>query len=94
MRNPIAASEPPSGDKRKLDTCLDELPVSYFQYRLLFICGLVFMSDAMEITLLGFLSACAGHTFNLSTTARASISSAVFIGELLGSFFWGPVSII
>lgn len=78
--------------QRSLDSCLDDLKVSWFQYRLLILCGLMFMADAMEVSLLSFLSICAGETFNLTNAEIASIGSAVFAGQLLGSAVWGPIA--
>lgn len=33
---------------------------------------------------------CAGETFTLNNEEIASITSSLFLGELVGSFFWGP----
>lgn len=49
------------------------------------------MKYSMEVALLSFVSICAGETFNLSNTEMASIGSAVFGGQIIGSFFWGPL---
>jgi hypothetical protein len=45
-----------------------------------------------EVTLLSFLSICAGADWGLSKSQVASISSAVFVGVLFGNLFWGPVA--
>lgn len=81
-----------SAPVRSLDNVLDAIGVSWFQIRLLCLCGLMFMTDAMEVTLLSFLSICAGVTFDLNDAQIASISSAVFAGQICGSLFWGPVA--
>ena len=60
-----------------------------FQYRLLFLCGCVFMTDALEINLLTFLPTCAGDEWDLSLEQEATISGIVFTGILIGSLFWG-----
>lgn len=73
----------------KLEDALEAIPVSYFHYRMLFMCGLAFMADSMEVGLLSYLSICAGDEWHLNDTQRASITSLVFAGELVGSFFWG-----
>ena len=73
----------------RLEEALESIPVSYFHYRLLLICGLAFMADSMEVSLLSFLSICAGNEWNLDDTQKASITSLVFGGELVGSLFWG-----
>ena len=41
--------------------------------------------------MLGFLGACVGENWNLSTAEVASIMSVVFAGELFGGLIWGPL---
>lgn len=91
---------------RNLDEILEKLPVGWFHYRLLIICGLSFMADGMvyiyyyviftyltkEVSLLSFISTCAGMDWDLSGTQVALITSIVFAGELLGSIFFGPIA--
>jgi putative MFS transporter len=73
-----------------LDDILERMPISMFHYRMLVLCGLVFMADGMEVALLTYMSTCAGDEWHLSDGQRASIVSAVFAGEMCGSMFWGP----
>jgi putative MFS transporter len=80
--------DPPMG--ASLDDILEKMPISTFHYRLLLLCGLVFMADGMEVALLTYMSTCAGDEWHLSDGERASIVSAVFAGEMCGSIFWGP----
>eukprot|EP01035_Chromulina_nebulosa_P016815 gene16815-22299_t len=68
---------------------MDMIPVSWFHYRLLAMCGIAFMADAMEVSILSYLSTCAGDEWNLSDIQRATITSMVFGGQIIGSFFWG-----
>jgi MFS family permease len=75
-----------------LDVLMEKMPVSIFHYRLLLMCGLAFCADSMEVSLLAFISVCAGSEWDLSNTEMASITGVVFAGELLGSLFWGPLS--
>ena len=74
-----------------LDEILNEIGIGYFHYRLLILCGLSFMADSMETSLLGYLSICAGLTFGLDDSQRASISGVVFAGQIFGSLVWGKV---
>jgi len=76
----------------RLDAVLDKLPLSHFHVRLLFIAGLAFAADAMEVSLLGFLSSCVASEFGLGVAEQATISSVVFVGELIGSLFWGRIA--
>lgn len=76
---------------RSLEEILGEIGLGFFQYRLLLMCGLAFMADSMEISLLGYLSTCAGITFNLDNSKKASISGVVFGGQLIGTLMWGKI---
>lgn len=78
--------------KTTIDEIFKDVPVAIFHYRLLFMCGLCFMADAMEVSLLYFLSTCAGAEWNLSDSKQASITGVVFGGEIIGSMFWGPLA--
>lgn len=73
-----------------LEELLDDVPIGRFHYRLLVICGMAFMADAMEVSLLSFVSTCAGTDWDLSDGEVALIASMVFIGVLVGALFWGP----
>jgi len=72
-----------------LEEVMDRNPVGYFQYRLLFMCGLAFMADALEVTLLSFLTACVGVDWDLSNAEKATLTGMVFLGIVLGSLFFG-----
>ena len=50
-----------NGNSWTLDEIFEKIPLSYFHFRLLFICGIAFMADAMEVALLSFISICAGN---------------------------------
>jgi MFS family permease len=46
----------------------------------------------MEVSLLSFLAICAGNEWKLSSAQRASITSLVFVGQLVGSLLWGQLA--
>ena len=50
------------------------------------------MADALEVTLLSFLASCAGVEFDLSDSQMATITTAVFVGQIVGNFIWGPIA--
>lgn len=75
-----------------LDEAIAMIPIGKFQYRLLLLCGLAFMTDSLEISLLSFIATCSGDQWNLSNAEIASIASVVFVGILIGSFFWGKIA--
>jgi len=79
-------------DQLFLDEVLEMLKLGFFHYRLLLLCGFGFMADALEVNLLSFLSTCAGEEWSLSNAQKASISSVVFGGIVVGSFCWGPMA--
>lgn len=72
-----------------LEGALDMNPVGYFQYRLLLMCGLTFMTDGFEITLMSFLTTCVGVEWGLSNGAKATLTGMVFMGIVIGSLFFG-----
>ena len=72
-----------------LDEALDMNLVGVFHYRLLFLCGLAFMADSLEVNLMTFLATCAGEEWNLTKQQQAAVSGIVFAGILIGSLFWG-----
>mmetsp|Transcript_12153 Transcript_12153/g.12227 ORF Transcript_12153/g.12227 Transcript_12153/m.12227 type:complete len:495 (+) Transcript_12153:72-1556(+) len=77
---------------KTLEEIINTMPVRAFHYRLLIISGLGFMADALEISLLSFMSVCAGIDWELSSEEIATITSVVFIGEMAGALFWGAVA--
>ena len=50
------------------------------------------MADALEVSLLTFMSACAGIEWGLSSDQKAAITGIVFAGILVGSLFWGIIA--
>eukprot|EP01121_Diplochlamys_sp_Union-15-3_P010713 TRINITY_DN3034_c0_g1_i1.p1 TRINITY_DN3034_c0_g1~~TRINITY_DN3034_c0_g1_i1.p1 ORF type:complete len:478 (-),score=51.41 TRINITY_DN3034_c0_g1_i1:11-1444(-) len=63
-----------------------------FQYVLFFIAGLSWLTDAMEILLLSYLTLVVGCEWNLSISKQALVVTAVFIGMLIGAPIWGIIS--
>ena len=48
-----------------IDEALEQLPFSGYHFLLVLMCGFAFMADAMEVSLLSFLPACAGEEWGL-----------------------------
>jgi len=86
------ATERAAWPVKTLDEVIDTMPEGRFHWRLLAICGLSFMADSMEVTLLSFISMCASVQWNLPDAEMASITSAVFAGQFVGGLFWGPIA--
>jgi MFS transporter, putative metabolite:H+ symporter len=64
----------------------------YFQTVAFFGVGIMFMTDAMEMTLLSFLYPCMKHYWKLGDTSADSLISAVYFGQLFGSLLAGPLA--
>ena len=77
---------------RTVDQVLGQIPVGRYHYLLITMAGLVFMADALEVTLLSFLASCAGVEFDLTDAQMAMITTAVFIGQIVGNLIWGPIA--
>lgn len=81
-----------AGPSISLEHAMELNPVGYFHYRLLLMCGLAFMSDALEVTMLSFLTTCVAVEWNLSGEERSTLTAMVFLGIVFGSVFWGWIA--
>mmetsp|Transcript_12455 Transcript_12455/g.15002 ORF Transcript_12455/g.15002 Transcript_12455/m.15002 type:complete len:551 (+) Transcript_12455:138-1790(+) len=75
--------------KLTVDEALAKVGTGKFQYILLLIAGLAFSGDAIEVSLLTFLSPCVQNNWDLSNIDTASLASAVFGGAMVGSVILG-----
>ena len=50
----------------ELEEVIEQIPMGFFHYRLLFMCGLCFMADGLEVNLLAYISQCAGDEWALN----------------------------
>ena len=73
----------------ELEEALEALPIGFFHYRLLFMCGLCFMADGLEVNLLAYISQCAGEEWSLNDAEISLIAGIVFLGITVGSFVFG-----
>jgi len=69
-----------------------EVGIGRVQWMLLLICGLTFCSDAAEVTFLSYVTEVLKCEWGLTSKEESSISSAVFVGMIIGSPFWGVVA--
>lgn len=72
-----------------VDEALANISIGYFHYSLLVMCGIGFMMDAWEMTLLTFLAPCAGDEWDLTYQQQSAIIAYYLIGNILGTSFWG-----
>ena len=84
------ASLPDDADKDiLLDEVINRIGVGKFQVKLLFIVGIIWIADAMEIMMLAFISPALACDFNLDNRSEALLTIVVFVGMFFGSFAWG-----
>lgn len=63
-----------------------------FQFFVLSYSGMAKISEAMEMMLLSFVGPSVQSEWGLSAHEESLITSAVFIGMLVGAYSWGLVS--
>jgi MFS transporter, putative metabolite:H+ symporter len=63
-----------------------------FQIKLLILCGLGWAADAMEVLLISFALPAITLEWGLSNPQRGLLSTAIFVGMLLGAWVWGRLS--
>lgn len=71
---------------------IEQIGYGKFQKRLMWICGLGWAADAMEVLLIAFAVPAIGEEWGLSAVQKGFLSTAIFIGMLLGSIIWGRFS--
>ena len=76
--------------EKTVDEVMEIIGVGKFQYFVFLICGISFMADAVEVSLLSFLAECLEVQWALSDVQKSALTSIVFVGQLFGSYFWGP----
>jgi MFS family permease len=72
-----------------VDDAIEKLGFGPFQMLIFFLCGFLWLADAMELMLLSILSPAVKCQWNLSSAEEAIITSVVFLGAMIGSVFWG-----
>ncbi|CAM9160943.1 unnamed protein product, partial [Ectocarpus fasciculatus] len=92
LRNGIPSSSDHEAEVMNIDDAIESSPIGLFHYRLLFICGLAYMADAIEISLLSFIVVLITEEWSLSVIETSSIAATVFAGSMVGNvFLWGPL---
>lgn len=71
---------------------LDRVPVTRFHWKLLLLCGLGWMFDAMDILLVGSVVAAVSRAWGLDAATAGWISSANLLGMLVGASLAGTLS--
>ncbi|XP_045607807.1 synaptic vesicle 2-related protein [Procambarus clarkii] len=79
-------------DTFTVDQAVNALGFGKFQVKLSLITGLCWMADSMEMMILAILGPALHCDWHLSEWKQAFLTTAVFIGMMLSSAFWGNLS--
>lgn len=74
------------------DQAVDQVGFGKFQKKLMVLCGFGWAADAMEVLLISFALPAISEEWNLTTTQKGLLGTAIFIGMLLGAWLWGWLS--
>ncbi len=78
--------------KFSFEEALQRVGYGRFQRRLLVICGLGWAADAMEVLLVSFALPAMSQEWSLTVAQKSLLSTAIFLGMLVGAVFWGRLS--
>ncbi|MEW5872061.1 MAG: MFS transporter [Chloroflexota bacterium] len=74
------------------DQAIDQVGFGRFQNRLMWICGLGWAADAMEVLLIAFALPAISQEWELSNAQKGLLGTAIFLGMLAGAWGWGWLS--
>lgn len=74
------------------EEALKETGYGRFHIKVLALCGWAVSSDAIEVLSVSFLLPAATCDLNLSSADKGWLNAIVFIGMLLGGYFWGSLA--
>ena len=80
-----------TSDTYTIDEAVELIGFGKAQIKLSFMAGVVWMADAMELTLLSIVSPEVRCMWKLSTWQEAFITTVVFVGMGLSSAWWGKI---
>ena len=75
-----------------VEEAIEQIGVGRFQHKLLAICGAGWAADAMEVIIVAFVLPAVIREWSLSTAQGGLIGTAIFVGMLLGAWFWGMLT--
>lgn len=75
-----------------LEEAIEAIGFGPFQRKLLWICGAGWAADAMEVLIISFVLPAVMKAWNLSSQQAGFLGTAIFVGMLLGAWFWGTLS--
>lgn len=71
---------------------LDELPLTRFHWRIVLLCGIGWLFDAMDVGLVAFVLVAIGRDWQLARTELGLIASAGFLGMFVGALVAGRLA--
>lgn len=71
---------------------LEKMPLSTFHYKLLMVCGIGWLFDAMDVGLVAFVLPAVGKEWQLSGAQMGALGSIGLLGMGLGAVFGGTLS--
>lgn len=74
------------------DQAIEQIGYGRFQRKLMWICGLGWAADAMEVLLIAFALPAIGEEWGLSNAQKGLLGTAIFLGMLVGAWGWGFLS--
>ncbi len=74
------------------DQAIEQVGFGRFQKKLMWICGLGWAADAMEVLLIAFALPAISLEWNLSNTQKGLLGTVIFLGMLIGAWLWGWLS--
>ncbi len=74
------------------DQAIETVGFGRFQRKLMWVCGLGWAADAMEVLLIAFALPAIGQEWNLSNAQKGLLGTAIFLGMLAGAWGWGWLS--
>jgi putative MFS transporter len=74
------------------EDAIEQAGFGRFQTKLMILCGLGWAADAMEVLLISFALPAISQEWNLTNPQRGLLSTAIFVGMLLGAWVWGRLS--
>ncbi|NDJ52109.1 MAG: MFS transporter [Chloroflexi bacterium] len=75
-----------------IEEAIDQIGIGRFQHKLLVIAGLGWAADAMEVSIVAFVLPSIIAQWALSPLQASGIGTAIFVGMLIGAWFWGRLS--
>ena len=82
----------PQAGRVSVGHAIDRIGVGRFQTKLIWAAGASWAADAMEVLLIGFAIPSLMTDSGLGRGQAGQLASALFLGMLVGAWFWGALS--